>query len=366
VRRAVLRVAGLAVVLAVMVAVLKDRVPEPTDVLRALTTADPRWLALAIVSEAVSLGMFARLQRRLLKAFGVKITILRAGAITYSRSAIAISLPAGPALSAGFAFRQYRLSGASRSTATTVTVLSGLFSFLALAVLYVSGLLAAVAVPAVKAIGRNPDLTMIVLIIAVSMALLLSRLRSNQQAREGHERRRPGRVEALAARWPRLGSGLRQLTDTLATARAVPVRHWLLALATGVWNWLFELGCLFASTKAFGLELSIVELAAIYLGVQIVRQIPLTPGGIGMIEAALLTGMVSAGAGQNAAAAAVLLYRMLSCWLIIPIGLLAWTQLRSSHDRRPKTTAGRYAAVPAPRMPSEPSRLIPVRLTRSH
>jgi hypothetical protein len=72
----------------------------------------------------------------------------------------------------------------------------------------------------------------------------------------------------------------------------------------------------------------VVTLGAVYLTVQIVRQIPLTPGGIGVIELSLLAGLVSAGAGEAAAAATVLVYRLLSCWLIIPVGLLCWTLLR--------------------------------------
>ena len=83
-----------------------------------------------------------------------------------------------------------------------------------------------------------------------------------------------------------------------------------------------------------------VTLGAIYLTVQIVRQIPLTPGGLGVIEISLLAGLVSAGAGEAAAAATVLVYRLLSCWLIIPVGLLGWLLLRRPPHARPSLQAG--------------------------
>jgi uncharacterized membrane protein YbhN (UPF0104 family) len=110
------------------------------------------------------------------------------------------------------------------------------------------------------------------------------------------------------------------------------------ALAFAVGNWVGDLACLIAVGYAFGLTLSVVQLAGAYLAVQIVRQIPITPGGIGLIEASLLVALVAAGAPHIAAAAVVLVYRVLSCWLIVPTGFLAWVVLQSTgrradHDR---------------------------------
>jgi uncharacterized protein (TIRG00374 family) len=65
----------------------------------------------------------------------------------------------------------------------------------------------------------------------------------------------------------------------------------------------------------------------LYLGIQLVRQIPLSPGGIGLIETSLVAGLVLLGADNAAAAAATLGYRLLSCWLVIPAGLVAWLLL---------------------------------------
>jgi uncharacterized protein (TIRG00374 family) len=139
----------------------------------------------------------------------------------------------------------------------------------------------------------------------------------------------------LERRWPRLAAALRPVADAVSSSRAVPGRHWGLALAAAVANWLTDLLCLYAAARAFSLPLDVVTLGAVYLTVQVVRQIPLTPGGIGVIEISLLAGLVSAGAGEAAAAATVLVYRLLSCWLIIPVGVLAWAGLRrppSGHD----------------------------------
>ncbi len=100
-----------------------------------------------------------------------------------------------------------------------------------------------------------------------------------------------------------------------------------------------DLPCLIAVGYAFGLTVSVVQFAGAYLAVQIVRQIPITPGGIGVIEASLVVALVAAGAPYVTAAAVGIVYRVLSCWAIVPTGLLVRVALRS---------AGRRADPPSP------------------
>ncbi|GAA3855932.1 hypothetical protein GCM10022380_86880 [Amycolatopsis tucumanensis] len=280
-RRRLLTGLGLVAVLAIVVLTLRDRVPSPAEIGAALREADPGWLAVAAAAEFVSMGMFARQQRRLLTAFGVTLQRRRILALSYSRSAISISLPAGSAVSAAYAFQQFRAGGADRKSAAAVMVLSGVLSALGLALLYGTGALAAI----------HPAAAAALVVGAVLLVTLVSRQSS-----------------------------------------AIAPRHWLLALAAATANWLGDLVCLIAAARAFGIGLGLLELATVYLAVQLVRQIPLTPGGIGVIEVSLLTGLVSAGAAEPAAAAAVLTYRLLSCWLIIPIGLACWAALRRASD----------------------------------
>ena len=96
----VLKIAGTVAVFAIVLVTLRDKLPAPAHVADALGDADFRWLMIAAVAEFVSMAMFGRQQRRLLFAFGVSMPRHRALALSYSRSAISISLPAGSALSA--------------------------------------------------------------------------------------------------------------------------------------------------------------------------------------------------------------------------------------------------------------------------
>lgn len=341
-----LRITAALALLSIAFFSLHGKLPNLGDVTAALADADPSWLAVAAGAEAVSMAMFARQQRRLLTAFGVRMPRHRALALAYSRSAIAISLPAGSAVSAAYAFRQFRTGGASRRTAATVMVLSGLLSIGALALLYVTGVLAAAAVHLGNAWGDEPVVTR----VSVAITLILVGL-TGLFAWQAHSviqptyPRRHRSLAALAPRWPRLTALLQPVADALSSSRAVGGRHWTLALAAALTNWLTDLLCLYAVTRAFDLPVDLMAIAAVYLTVQIVRQIPLTPGGIGVIELSLLAGLVSAGAGNAEAAAAVLVYRLLSCWLIIPVGLLGWLVLRH-HPARSRP--GDHEAIEEP------------------
>ena len=144
-----------------------------------------------------------------------------------------------------------------------------------------------------------------------------------------------------AARPPAFGDFAR---DAIRAGRTVSPGRMALVTGFAGANWLTDLLCFAASARAFGLPVGFATLATIYLGAQIIRQIPLTPGGVGLIETGLLAGLASAGAGAAAAAATVLTYRVLSNWLIVPIGGLAWFGLRRPRgraaSRRPTLGAG--------------------------
>lgn len=357
-------VIGLGLV--IIVFALKGRLPAPAQVSESLRLADTGWLLVAVVAELISMGMFARQQRRLLTAFGVTMPRHRALALAYSRSAISISVPAGSAVSAAYAFRQFRTDGASKRAAATVMVLSGLLSLAALVLLYATGLMAAAAVHLAAAWREHPALIESVTAMAIAIVLLVAFL-AWPPARtfpDDETAPRKARLDSLTTRAPRLAALIRPVADAISSSRSVAGRHWALALAAATANWLTDLICLAATARAFHLPVSPFELAAIYLTVQIVRQVPLTPGGIGVIEVSLLAGLVSAGAAEAPATATVLVYRLLSCWLIIPVGLLGWLVLRRpSRSARPRSShpdepAGSHLDTPSapreapPRRPS--------------
>lgn len=320
---------GTLALLGLMVYTLRDKFPSLHSVSIALTSAQPRWVLIAAVLETASLGMFARQQRALLRAMSVQMSMSRALAITYARSAISITMPAGSAVSAAFAYQQYRRGGGSRDHAAAVMVLSGIISFAGLGVLYVTGIAGVVVVSPQQAWHTHSGLIIVVAVAtAASLAawIIAKRLPSRPSIAAYGEIVSASDEISRVRRWT--STAVISVRQNVAVWRTVRPRHWIFALAYAMLNWLFDLLCLAAAAEAFGLQVGILTLASIYLGVQLVRQVPVTPGGIGLIETGLLAGFAALGAPAATAAAVVLTYRILSCWLLIPIGGLAWLGLR--------------------------------------
>jgi putative heme transporter len=313
--RAALPVVG--VVAAVLA--LRGHLPSPSSTWAALRHASPAWLLAAAALQVLSMAAFGEQQRHLLAAFRVRLPPAASLAVSYARSAIGTALPAGSAVSAGYAFRQFRARGASPPVAAAVMLLSGAASVAGLVLLYAGDALTWTSLPHRVLAGLAA--------VAAAAGWAAYRRWSGPVAAPAR-RRLPGPVPAAAgpALLDRLSRTLRQ---TAESGRAVPARQWLHVVGMAVLNWLTDLACLLAALHAVGLAVPGRSVATAYLAVQLVRQIPVTPGGIGIVEAGLVVALAAAGAAEAPAAAAVLLYRLLSCWAVVPIGLVCWTALRT-------------------------------------
>jgi glycosyltransferase 2 family protein len=85
--------------------------------------------------------------------------------------------------------------------------------------------------------------------------------------------------------------------------------------------------CLAACVRAFHGSAAFASIAVVYLTGSALGSIIPTPGGIGAVEAALTAGLVATGLHGTEAASAVLLFRLLTFWLPVPIGWAALNYL---------------------------------------
>ncbi len=352
-----LRVLGLVIIAAVVVALVQGNLPSPAEIWAALKNANGWWVAASALLQIFSIGMFARQQRRLLGAFGVPMSYARAGAITYSSSAITNSVPAGAAVSAGWSYKQYRARGASSATAATVMLLSGLLSIVALVLLYLVGLLAAAWTQLSHLAEDHPAGAVAVGLALLGTVVVAIRFVADRKRQLSDVDAPTPKLDHYEVKHAKLGAAARQVLTTLRQAKQVRWRDWNLAMSTSTAKWLLDAASLYAACRAVDIDINLLKVGALYLGIQLVRQVPLTPGGIGVIEAALMAGLISAGAPQASAAAAVVIYRLFSAWLIIPIGyatmavLVRWDK---THPRVKPATESAEPDRPADPAPSSP------------
>ncbi len=84
---------------------------------------------------------------------------------------------------------------------------------------------------------------------------------------------------------------------------------------------------LYFSTLAFGGGLPFATVGAVFLVGSAVAQAAPTPGGLGAMEAALISGLVAAGLDTAIAVPAVFLYRLFTFWMPILPGWLSFRWL---------------------------------------
>jgi uncharacterized protein (TIRG00374 family) len=112
----------------------------------------------------------------------------------------------------------------------------------------------------------------------------------------------------------------RLLSERDSILRAFGPR-WKRASAATAGRWLFDYLTLLAALYAVGAHPRPGLVLLAFCGAQILAQIPLTPGGLGFVEAGL-TGMLAlAGVSAGAAVVSTLAYRLFSYWLPLPLGL---------------------------------------------
>lgn len=113
---------------------------------------------------------------------------------------------------------------------------------------------------------------------------------------------------------------------------------WPQAVATAAGRWIFDFLCLYTALLAVGARPPLYVVLLAYSAAQLLGQIPLTPGGLGVVEAGLAGTLALAGVPAGAAALATLAYRLASYWLPLPVGLVAWIWHRRRYGTAPLAT----------------------------
>jgi putative heme transporter len=298
------------------------------------------WIPVALVLEAVSMATFVSMQSLLLRAGGTRIGHRPMMATIYAANALAVSVPvAGPELGTAFTFRRFTKQGADTSLASWALLVGGLVSSVgAILVLAVGGALSGNVLVAGLAVGAG------LVVVAVGASLRTVVGRPNLPL--GLERPTTWMVQRIA----RLishpiddpGEAIRRWLKGLESLRLSP-SEWSEVGGLGMTNWLADAGVLAISLLAIGAPVPWRTLLLIYGLATAVGSLGITPGGVGLVEGTLCVGLVSTGVPTALALAAVLLYRLVSFWLVSAVGWLVLLYLRLARVARPESVQGGVA-----------------------
>jgi putative heme transporter len=269
---------------------------------------------------------------------------------TETTTAVSNTVVGGAAISLGLTYAMNTSWGFSRSRTTVSLLVSGLWNNFAKLGLPVLALVL-LAFSSAPTTGRLIAGVLGVAALVAAVVLLGLLLRSEEAAaRIG---RGAGRVASALRRpfggtpvtgWDRATTKFRGRTVLLLHARW----HWI-TLATLV-SHLSLFALLLLSLRFVGVgadEVSLAEALAVFAFARLLTAVPFTPGGLGVIEVALITGLAAAGGERAEVAAAVLIFRALSYVLPIPVGLATYVFWRRNRSwRREPNSAPRTELVP--------------------
>jgi uncharacterized protein (TIRG00374 family) len=306
-----------------------------------LSTLNPIWFAVALVAEIVSFTCNFALQRLALRTT-VWFPVVTAG---LAGNAVTNSLPGGDAAGAAVQFRMLTTAGFDTDTAVgglTTFSLLGVGGLLLLPVFVLPAILA--GVPVSRGLVHTALLGLAGFVLYAICGIIL--LRTD----------RPLAFLGLAVQkvWNWVTRGRHPLTglDTrlLAerdTIRTVLDRKWREAVVLTAGRLGFDYGCLLAALRATGAspQPSLVLLA--YAAAGIIALFPLTPGGLGIVEASLSGLLILAGVRPGYAFLATLAYRIISYWLPLLAGPPAYVMFRRRYGR-PAPRRARPAADARP------------------
>jgi hypothetical protein len=313
--------------------------------LSSITRPHWGWLPIALVAEAISMGASARMQRHTLAQGGITLPRDEAASLVYAGNALSVSVPVvGGTASLAFLAREYARRGASAALVSWTLAITGLASAATLAlVIGVGGLFSgdgwsAVAAAIATGAGLVPIVVLFVLLRGAAGRRLLARVIVTGLAISRRIMRRSGDLTAEVA------------TETVSQLAAFRLRRGPAAAILGfaLVNWLADVVCLAAAIAFVGAAVPWPYLALVYAAGVAAATIGLTPAGIGIVERAIADALLTAGLPAAAALPAAIVYRAISCWLVLAVGWLVLAAVRSREPRdRWAADFGALASVPS-------------------
>jgi undecaprenyl-diphosphatase len=127
--------------------------------------------------------------------------------------------------------------------------------------------------------------------------------------------------------WQRVASTARQLWTAMAPTLRMPLRP--VQLVGGEIAFLaFTSAGVVATLAAIGAHFSVVAVVGVYIVASNLGQLLPTPGGLGAVEGGLVAGLTAVGIPTSTAIAAALVSRVLSFWLPVLPGVVAFRVLQ--------------------------------------
>jgi uncharacterized protein (TIRG00374 family) len=311
---------------------LTPRLVEVLGDLPRLRDIEPAWFGVMAVSESASLVCMATVQRiatgeRRLAPF---LRSYLAG------NAVSELLPGGAATSAALQFEMLSQEAVPPARAVSGITAASVVVFGTLLLLNVLGLPLLVLGVAVPAKLRAAAWVSAVLLLGILLFGTLA-LRGDRFLIA------VGRAAQWTVNKVRRSQAVQDLPQRLLDQRRAVVKavgsDWWQALLAAAGKWVFDYLTLVFALAAVGARPDAALVLVAYSAVSLLGQLPITPGGLGVVEAGLTGALALIGVNGGDAVLATLAYRLFNYWLYLPAGLVGLI-LHKRAVRAPQAEAG--------------------------
>jgi uncharacterized membrane protein YbhN (UPF0104 family) len=334
-RRALTVVLPSAIAIALLVGVL-PAMADLAEVWSTIVALEPAEVGLLVLLAAWNILTY----QFVIMAALPGVSLSQAFIVGQISTAVSNTVPAGSAVGIGVTYALFASFGHSATAIGIAAALTGLWNT------FVKLGLPVVAL-ALLAFRGNPNPAMLgaamtgLVVLAMAITVLGVVVASDRLAVAAGIRlgEATTRVARPFGRGPFEDWGERFHRFRVSTSHVL-ARRWSWLTATTLLSHLSLFAMMLASLRVMGVgptEVGWDEALAAFSFVRLVTALPITPGGIGLVEVGLTGALTLAGGGQAQIVAAVLVFRALSYGAQIPIGAISWLAWKTRMGRQPVT-----------------------------
>jgi len=311
----------LAFVAVVYVFVL-PLIPDFGEALRRLRDVEPALLALGFALQVMAWMSYSLLTRAALGEAAAGVSRFRFFRIQMSTKALSNIVPGGNAAASALGYRLLTLSGISGPDAGFALATAGLGSAVVLNLIFWVGLIVSIPLRGVNpgyAAGALAGVVIMLLAAGLVMGLMHGQGRAERILRWICTKIHVN-GDAAAAVLRQIGTRLEELFADRALLKQVVLWAAL--------NWLLDAASLWVFLRAFNESLDLDALIVAFGLANVIAVIPITPGGLGIVDAYYIPTLVAFGITRRGATLGVASYRMAQFFFPIVLGAVLYASLR--------------------------------------
>ncbi len=292
------------IILVLLAIAIIPRINELKNGLKALTTADPKWIIVALVASAltyfaasITYVVLARVPLNYFKTLAVQV------AASFANRLIPSGV-GGLSLNVDYLLK----AGHKPSESASVTAVNSAAAFLSYVVLLFTAMTITKTSPTQLLAGKTIPLWIIPIVVGVVSIIIV-----------------------VLIKWKTMRNKIAKLAlDTwhnILEYRHEPFRLVLAIIGASLVT-VFYVAALYASAHAIGMPITIMQAFIAYtIGTLIGAAVP-TPGGLGGVEAGLYAGLIAFGFEPGLTLSTIIIYRLMTFWIPILPGYISFWLLQ--------------------------------------